>query len=99
MRLRSEIRSIGLDSRSVWETLVNLNACRLITHDPMTPDRVQAPPAQQVAGPIAPCQKPGRSRYQEGSPMMGPDISALNLGALLKNIPLNWTEQRGIKDQ
>jgi len=41
MRLRSEIRSIGLDPRSVWETLVNLNTCRLITHDPMTPDRVQ----------------------------------------------------------
>ena len=23
-----------------------------------------APPAQQAAGPIAPCQKPGRSKYQ-----------------------------------
>ena len=37
-------------------------------------DQLRHQPSK-LPGRVAPCQKPGRSRYQEGSPMIAPDIS------------------------
>lgn len=46
-------------------TRANLSRARAILHNRISP---AAPPAQQEAGPHAPCQKPGLSRYQPAKP-------------------------------